>query len=135
MLEDLLKDLGDRIGVGPLSLSDEGVCTLGFAEGAQINITADDADPNYCVLVGNCGGIPDQQGRAAYLRRLLEANFFHRDAGNAVIALEPDLDEALLVERVRLDLIDGAGFADVVTRFVSYQRRWSERSEKAMAAG
>ena len=132
MLEELLKDLGDRIGVGPLSLNDEGVCTLGFAEAAQIHITADDTDPNYCVMVGNCGGIPDQ-GRAAYLRRLLEANFFHRDSGNAVIALEPDLDETLLIERVRLDVIDGAGFADAVTRFVAYQRRWSERSNEAMA--
>jgi hypothetical protein len=134
MLEELLKDLGDRIGVGPLSLDESGVCTLGFGEGTEINITADDADPNYCVLVGNCGGIPDQQGRAAHLRRLLEANFFHRDTGNAVIALEPDLDEALLVERVRLDVIDGAGFADAVTRFVAYQQRWSERSSEAMAA-
>jgi len=68
------------------------------------------------------------------LRRLLEANFFHRDTGGAVIALEPDLDEALLVERVRIDVIDSAGFADVVTRFVAYQRRWSERSDQAMAA-
>jgi len=135
MLDDLLKDLGDRIGVGPLALNEAGVCTLGFAEGAQIHISPDEADPNYCVLVGNCGGIPDQQARAAYLRRLLEANFLHRDTGNAVIALEPDLDEALLVERVRLDVIDGAGFADAVTRFVAYQRRWSERSEEAMAAG
>jgi hypothetical protein len=78
--------------------------------------------------------MPDQ-GRAAWLRRLLEANFFHRDTGGAVIALEPDLDEALLVQRVRMDVIDGAGFADVVTRFVAYQRRWSERSDEAMAAG
>ena len=73
-------------------------------------------------------------GRAGYLRRLLEANFFHRDTGNAVIALESDLDEALLVERVRLDVIDGTGFADAVTRFVAYQRRWSERSNEAIAA-
>ena len=134
MLEELLKDLGDRIGVGPLALGEEGVCSLGFAEDAQIHISPDDADPNYCVLVANFGGIPEQ-GRAAFLRRLLEANFFHRDTGDAVIALEPDLDEALLVERVRLDVIDGAGFADVVTRFVAYQRRWSERSGEAMATG
>ena len=134
MLEELLKDLGDRIGVGPLALGDEGVCSLGFADGAQINISPDDADPSYCVIVGNCGGIPDQ-GRAAFLRRLLEANFFRRDTGNAVIALEPDLDEALLVERVRLDVIDGAAFVEAVTRFVAYQRRWSERSAEAMAAG
>jgi len=133
MLDELLKDLGGRIGVGPLSLNDEGVCTLGFGEGTQIHITPDDGDPNYCVLVGNCGGVPDGS-RAPYLRRLLEANFFHRDSGNAVIALEPDLDEALLVERLRLDVIDGAGFADAVTRFVAYQRRWSERSDQAMAA-
>ena len=134
MLEDLLKDLGGRIGLGPLGLAEEGVCTLGFAEGAEIHISPDDSDPNYCVIVGNCGGIPDRD-RAAYLRRLLEANFFHRDTGNAVIALEPDLDEALLVQRVRLDMTDGAGFADAVTRFVAYQRRWTERSDEAMAAG
>jgi hypothetical protein len=35
---------------------------------------------------------------------------------------------------VRLDVIDGAGFADAVTRFVAYQQRWSERSAEAMAA-
>jgi hypothetical protein len=133
MLDQLLNDLGDRIGVGPLALGDEGVCTLGFAEGAQIHISPDDADPNYCVLVGNVGGIPEQ-GRAAFLRHLLEANFFHRDTGDAVIALEPDLDEALLVQRVRLDVIDGTGFVDAVTRFVAYQQRWSERSVEAMAA-
>ena len=134
MLEELLKDLGDRIGAGPLGLSDAGVCTLGFAEDTEIHISPDEADPNYCVLVSNCGGIPDQD-RTAYLRRLLEANFFHRDTGDAVIALEPDLDEALLVQRVRIDAIDGAGFADAVTRFVAYQQRWSERSAEAMAAG
>ena len=134
MLEELLKDLGDRVGVGPLSLDESGVCTLGFAEGTPIHISADDGDPNYCVVVGNCGGIPDK-GRADFLRRLLEANFFHRDTGDAVLALEPDLAEALLVQRVRMDVIDGAGFADAVTRFVAYQQRWSERSAEAMAAG
>jgi hypothetical protein len=133
MLEELLKDLGDRIGIGPLGLNEEGVCTVGFGEGTLIHITADDSDPNFCVMVGNSGGIPDGD-RATYLRRLLEANFFHRDSGNAVIALEPDLDETLLIERVRLDVIDGAGFADAVTRFVAYQQRWSERSDQGMAS-
>jgi hypothetical protein len=134
MLEELLKDLGDRIGVGPVGVGDNGVCTMGFGEDTEIHISADEADPNYCVLVSNCGGIPEQ-GRAAFLRRLLEANFFQRDTGDAVIALEPDLDEALLVQRVRMDVIDGAGFADAVTRFVAYRQRWSERSAEAMAAG
>jgi len=134
MLEELLNDLGRRIGVGPLALGDDGVCTLGFGDGAQIHIAPDENDPLYCLLIGTCGGIPDR-GRNAFLRRLLEANFFRRDTGDSVIALEPDLDEALLMQRLRMDTIDGAGLADAVTQFLAYQERWSQRAAEAMAAG
>jgi hypothetical protein len=51
-----------------------------------------------------------------------------------VIALEPDLDEALLMQRVRMDTIDGAGLAEAVTAFLAYQERWSERAAEAMVA-
>jgi hypothetical protein len=134
MLEDLLKDLGNRIGIGPLELGEDGVCTLAMGDGTQIHIVPDDDDPNHCLLVGNCGGVPDQ-GRTAFLRRLLEANFFHRDTGASLIAVEPELDEALLIQRVRLDTIDGAGFNDAVTEFLAYQERWTRRAAEALAPG
>jgi hypothetical protein len=133
MLEELLKDLGTRIGVGPLALGEDGICTLGMGDGTQIHIGPDTGDPNYCIIVGNCGGAPDK-GRTAFLRRLLEANFFHRDTGDSVIAFEPELDEALLIQRVRLDTIDGVDFNDAVTAFLAYQERWTQRAAEALAA-
>jgi len=133
MLEELLKDLGARIGVGPLALGEDGACSLSFADGAEVHIRPDDDDPNSCVLVSACGGLPDA-GRAAFLRQLLEANFFHRDTGDGVIALEPALDEALLVQRLRIDLLDGEKFAEAVTAFLDYQERWSRRATVALAA-
>jgi len=131
MLEDLLKELGQRIGV-PLALGADRTCMVGLGDGAPVHIVALD-DPNVCVVVGSCGSVPEV-GRTAYLRRLLEANFFHRDTGGAVLGWEPSIDEAMLVQRLRLDVIDGQGFADPITAFLAYQERWNRRAAEAIAA-
>jgi hypothetical protein len=131
-LQELLQELGPRLGLEDLAVGEDGTCTIGLGEDGEIHIGEDGAGA--CVVVANCGGLPDR-GRAPYLRRLLEANFFHRDSGPGVLAVDPDLDESLLIRRLPLADLDVATFEQVLTEFAAYQERWLKRAESALIAG
>jgi hypothetical protein len=130
-LDDLLKELGPRIGMPALALDADGLCAISFGDGATITIALD--GETGCVLLGYCGGLPGQR-RVPYLRQLLEANFFRRGTGGAVIALETDLDEALLVQRLPLAGLDSTSLETTLTAFAAYQERWSMRAAEALEA-
>jgi hypothetical protein len=128
--EELLQELGPRLGLPDLVVGEDGTCTIGLGDVGEIHMGDDD---DCLILVANAGGIP-ARNRVPYLRRLLEANFFHRDSGPALIAVDPELDEAMLIRRLPLAGLDVEAVERALTDLAAYQQRWLERAEEGLIA-
>ncbi|MFO1057245.1 MAG: type III secretion system chaperone [Dongiaceae bacterium] len=109
----LLQELGGLIGIGDLTLDEDGAATLVLDGGAAI------------VTLGARGGedalhlmccLDTVEPGPAVLREMLRANFLG-GAGRPVFALEPGSDAVVLQQSVPLEGLTGAGLARILEQF------------------
>lgn len=102
-LQDVLWELGRRLGVDPLDLDRQGGCLVVFDD-MPVEIAIADEAPGF-FLTGPVGPAPGD-GRESAFAELLEANLQHRGTQRACLALDRDLDEIELCRYYDRDRID-----------------------------
>lgn len=125
-LDDALGALGRRMGVAGLAFNAEGVCRMVF-------------DGRHVIDCERCGETGQQQaylysviarqpaeGREALYQRLLAANLFGRETGDAVLALDAVAGEVLLQQKFDAEGLTEDAFATLVERFVDRVEHWSD---------
>ncbi len=119
---ELLKDLGDRLGV-PLELDADGVCAF-EADGLLVSIH-DLPELGAIALLGDLGDPPPERLEGLYAA-MLEANHLFRDTGGATLSRNPDNNRLALCRVLSRATLSPDGFYDAVERFVSAAQVWAK---------
>lgn len=129
-LSDLLSDLGNQIGLGPLKLDDSGVCRLVFDGDVSIDLEAGDDDGNSLLLHSVVGTTPPE-GRLAYYSALLTGSYLGTQTVGGSLSLDPSTGEAVLWTSLEIAQLDTEVLANKLTAFTQAIRHWTEELANA----
>ncbi len=121
-LQDLLSALGAHVGITGLALNDDNVCRLVLDRTLVIDIEHLPGTPTvqvYSVVGGHPGN------NAALCHRLLSANLFGQGTGGAVLALDEQRGEVLLVQSFDLATTTAEAFVAKLDGYVGYVEAWT----------
>lgn len=123
-LNDLLSDLGNNIGLGPLKLDDGGVCRLVFDGDTSVDIE-ESGDLEHHLLMHSVVGYTPPEGRLAFYEKLLSGNYLGRQTVGGSLALDPSTGEVLLWRSLDTAQLGVEVFASKISDFVQTARHWS----------
>lgn len=124
-LQGVLDELGDKLGLGPLALDANGVCALAVDGRLVVHLAVDEGEDR-AVVYAPLGSLPTVE-REAVLTAMLQANA----TGWAVLALEPDSGQPVLIHRFALRDVDRSALELLLERFIATAGDW----QTALAAG
>jgi hypothetical protein len=124
-LQDVLSDLGDRLGVGAIDLDAHRGCVLAFDDDLVVELEAAEDQPGF-YLTAAVGPAPSEH-RESVLTELLEANLLGQGTGQSCLALDGDLDEVVLMRYVDREDIDIAALERILDDFLSMLELWRRR--------
>ncbi|MBF0202342.1 MAG: type III secretion system chaperone [Desulfamplus sp.] len=125
--QDLLKELGLKIGLDDLALDEHNICRLIFDGKITIDMEPD-AHGKALFLYTTITACPEEN-QAPFLAKLLGANAFGRDTGNAFFCLDPDDGDVMLQEKFHLDELTYESFFSRFEAFVERTEDWLSRVE------
>ncbi len=121
-LSELLAALGAHVGVPNLVLNDDNVCRLVLDRTLVIDIEHL-PDTNLLQVYSVVGGHPGNN--ADICHRLLSANLFGRGTGGAILGLDEQRGEILLVQPFDLATATPDKFVATLETFVGYVETWT----------
>lgn len=127
-LENLLAELGQRLGVGTIELDGGGGCVLAFDDNLVVEIEASD-DPPGMTFSSALGPVPAGD-RSAIFTELLEANLLGRGTGPASFGFDSDLDEIVLSRLINRTEIDIDSFEAELETFLQVLSVWRQRYDR-----
>jgi Tir chaperone protein (CesT). len=125
---DLLQELGQKLGLGPLALDDSGNCQLVFDGDLVVELQA--PGDGFISLVATVCPVP-ADGREALFTDLLEANLLGQGTGGATLALDTALDEVVLCQRLETAQLDNEGFEGALETFINHLEFWKGRTSSS----
>ena len=135
-LSELLEKFGKSSGLDVCNLDDEGVCRLVFDGNLTVDIEQGE-DKATCLMYGLAGPLPPEP--EALMRRMLGANLFVSDTGDAVVGLDNTLDQIIILLRCQLTHMEYDEFERILTGFIDQLEYWIESlspdSESEMDTG
>ncbi|MEM6655708.1 MAG: type III secretion system chaperone, partial [Planctomycetota bacterium] len=140
MLNDLVAQLGKAMGMDELRLDEDGFCTIGFDEAAEVTIHCN-ADMGTAVLSAEIGRVAEDY-EPELCRAMLEANYaWGQTGGIGTLCLEPQADgapeepvTASVMHQTPVRSLDEASFQAVFDRFLQVAETWSEFLEESQLA-
>jgi hypothetical protein len=102
---DLLADFAQRLGLPPITFSDEGTARV-LVDGTLPIDWQHDAASQQLHLMVSFGPPPEGEEREAYLLRVLAANLLGRETGGAVFAFDPAAGDVVLTRTLSLEATD-----------------------------
>ena len=127
-LDELIARFADNAGIDDATPV-EGVWKFS-ADGNVFGMTTDDTDDK--VWIFGEVALPDPERKDAFLRSVMEANYFHRGTGGATFSINPDTGALTLFASERLDGLGEEAFFSFVEKFVNVLATWNGL---AVAAG
>lgn len=124
-LDDILRELGHQMGLGPLTLNEHRLCRLVFDGRMTVDIESLPDDSRFFVHAV-AGRVPSDN-QAAVFAELLSANLFGQETGGACLALDRGRDEILLFREFLTDRTDYVAFAAALATFVNRLDHWQNR--------
>lgn len=124
-IDDLLRRLGERLGLEDLAWDDGGECTLEVDDHLTVAMYVDDADQNlvlYAVV-----GQADEDSAPQVYRELIEANLLWKGTGGATLGADPDAGTVILAKELPLTVLDLDSWEHHLGEFVSVTERWTAR--------
>jgi hypothetical protein len=132
-IDDILSQLGSRMGLPDLRLDEGRACQLIFDGRVAVDIEAP-PDEGGLVFLHSTVGIVRPEGHEALFQQLLEANLFGRGTGGAVLSVDGQRCEILLHRSLQIRQIDFSDFADALEQFIQYASHWMERLAQSHGA-
>jgi len=127
-IEDILKELGNQMGLPNLKLDENKVCRLIFDKKYTVDIEASEDEKIVHIYSAMC--IIPPENREPLYEALGEANLFGRGTGGAVFALDKEMGEVLLFKTLVLDKTDYQDFVNELESFVNHVEAWTDKIEK-----
>jgi hypothetical protein len=115
--DHLIADFAQRAGLPTLTLSADGTARLVVDRSLDVQIEHEATRQRLHLYTSL--GAPPSEDNAAWLERLLVANFFGRDTDGATVCLDPVKREALLVLTLELDTTTPATFENALQTLVN----------------
>lgn len=128
-MHDLIKALGQHIGLNDLEMDEHGVCQLVFDQTDAVNM--EEVPENHTLVISSVVGPLPAQNRHLIYRQLLEAHLFGADTQGATFSLDRPEGDLLLWRALPEEGLDAAELAETLERFVTQLRSWRE----ALASG
>lgn len=125
-IEDVLRELGNQMGLPNLKLDENKVCRLIFDKKFTIDIEASEDLKTVHIYSALCT-IPPSNKEPLY-EALLEANLFGRGTGGAAFGVDLEMGEVLLSSSLQdMDRVDYQDFVNVLESFVNHVEAWTEK--------
>ena len=127
-----LSELGGKIGIQNLSLSDQGTCSFSFEDEIGLVIEAQ-SHSDEVHLYGELMTVP-ASGSEDVLLQLLQANLDLRQTQGATFALDSQKNTIVLYFDTQLDGLDQTQFEAVIENFLDVCAAWHQKLTAANAA-
>ncbi|WP_461833103.1 type III secretion system chaperone [Desulfothermus sp.] len=127
-LKDLLKQLGQEMGLGTLEMDEDNTCRLVFDD--IINVDLEVTDDNKILWIYSVIGVLPVDNREKFYERLLSANLFGKETGDAAFAVDTNTKEVLLITKVNLEKIDFQDFINLLELFVDRTEFWIDEIKR-----
>ena len=96
-INELLHDFGNQIGITDLALDDDGLCSISFDDRFALTVELNPDDNGFYVYA-SLGIVPVEHTMEAYTK-LLQANYFGHQTGQAFFCISPESEEVFYMQR------------------------------------
>jgi len=127
-INDFLKQLAQEIGLNSLEMDVNNTCRLVFDD--RINVDMEATDDNMTLWIYSVIGILPVNNREKFYERLLSANLFGKETGDAAFAVDTNTREVLLITKVNLEKIDFQDFINLLELFVDRAEFWIDEIKR-----
>lgn len=124
-IEEILDQFSRQTGLA-LTLDASRSCRLVFDGRVSVDIEAPEGQPDTVFLHSAVGVLP-VSGREAIYEQLLSGNLFGRDTGAAMLAVDRDLGEVVLLRRLETRHLEYADFTEALEDFIARVGAWTEK--------
>ena len=124
VMNNLLREFGDSIGIPGMQIDEEFRCNMMFDE-VPVSFELGDGDETMYVysLIGH---VPED-GLEQFYARLLHANYVFRDNGGSTLSVDSESGNVVLIREERLESLRLARLESVVEQFVNVAESWMGR--------
>ncbi len=126
-IDQILQKLGSETGLGNLKLDAIGTCTLRF-EGKHVIVIELPVESKYLYIYTMLFKLPDA-GREPIYARLLEANLFGKDTGQAFFSCNPKTQEVFLTRTLEAEGTEYSCFKVALEELLNCIDFWREKYE------
>lgn len=126
-LDNLLKQLGQRLGIPGLATDSSGYCALRVESWTLHLMGVSDRDT--VQLMAELGAIPTRNPQPV-LVDMLAANALFLGTGGAALGLDPARNTAVLSRELPLDNLDFMAFHSALESFIQHAEIWMARLER-----
>lgn len=131
-IQNLLNGLGAYLGLGEITLDDEGRCSMAF-DSVVVNFESE--DDGHTLLLYSDVGDPPRPGdaNAAFYEELLKANFFNLGTGGGTLGMDRDAGFIALAHRLPAAAITVPQLEGILERFVNLAEAWTRKIQGLLA--
>lgn len=127
--EQLIADLGSRMGIPGLRLGAAGTCQLVFDQRWVVTVVADGRSGRIALHCPLCTPQQADQLPARTLRHLLEANFMGHGTAGALLSAAPDHRVYLQLQLLPQEAADG-GLHNALEQLLNLAETWATRLDR-----
>lgn len=122
-IPDAIAELGHLLGLGLVTLNDDGAARIIFDDSLEVDFLADEEEEGWLHLTGRvCEVGPDVA--PAFLKQLLHAHFLGQGTGGATFSLAADDTEIHMGRKLHVTPMEFSEFGNHVETFVNYLEAW-----------
>lgn len=124
-VNQFLRELGQRAGLGAVTLSAQGTCGFEIGDGLALHLEAPEAGATLHLMSALLR--TPEQNRERFFSDLLKGNYGCVETEGAALALDPDGVQVCLGLALPLAGLDYLAFENTLANFVAVAQRWRKR--------
>jgi hypothetical protein len=130
--QEQLSALGQTVGLEDLAFAANGTCHLIIADDLELTIEEVQGENAVYIYADVCP-LPESGAESLY-SRLLEANLFGAETGDATFAINKDTSEVMLLKRIPLTGLQAGEFQTQVQEFANWLLSWKSELVEGVPA-
>lgn len=119
---DLLKQLGESVGLPELAPDEDDYCCLGFDDKIVTHLQFN-AENEILMLFVQLGTIDEALQNTVY-PKILKANLFWQGTGGATIGIDDETHEVLMCYQTPIRILDFQKFQELLEGFINTAELW-----------